>query len=199
MLAIRCMQLLANVYEDLGQRAASRSAGEEMMEAVRSAGAEVDVQLRVQSRCHFGGQLATIGEVQAGIALKEEGLGLARRVLGEAHPYTQQEAKYLALYRDEVTERCSRGLPADLLAFGTVLGLRARPELNDACAWVVGFGDGRYRVRLGNADDTVRRGPLPCARSDTYMTLGIKPANLLPVPGLQLVVVMTFLMSHLKG
>ena len=169
-LTIHCMSLLTKIYDETYQFAAARSMGEAMLKAAREAGVGLHAMANIQAISTLGTLLAKIGDMQAGSELHREGLSYANRVLGSAHPLTRSVVNQAG---------CSRGLPADLLAFGTVLGLKARPELNDACAWVVGFGDGRYRVRLGNADDT----------------LGIKPAKLVRVPGLQRVVSITFSLS----
>ena len=65
--------------------------------------------------------------------------------------------------------------PTGTCAFGTLVGLGSRPELNGESAFVVGFDKGRYRVRL--------EGGAPSGKP-----LGIKPANLALGPGTAVIV-----------
>ena len=95
---------------------------------------------------------------------------MARRVLGEAHPVTQQAARTLAVTRERLAIT-----PPGACAVGTLAGLGGRPELNGEFTFVVGFDKGRYRVRL--------EGGAPSGKP-----LGIKPANLALGPGTAVIV-----------
>ena len=156
---LRGMATLARVHSKMGQRAAARSMYEEVAEALRK-GARVDAHQATEHTRSLGAFCVTIGDFPAGVTLLEEAVAMARRVLGEAHPETQNVALNLAQSRKEVA-----AAPPHACAIGRLVGLAGRPELNGNEAWVVGFDKGRYRVRLGAG-----------ARSDK--PLGIKPANL---------------------
>ena len=184
-----CMFALSRAHEELGQLAAARSTADEMMGIVRSTGAGYDAVAKIQAICNLGELLEKIGDVQAGMALQEEGLTDARRVLGEAHPLTQTMAWLTtqghekAAARHLLTLGTARHLPTGLRALGTFVGSNTR-ELNGAIAWVVGFDKGRYRVCLdggsGAPSDVVRRAVRQCAGAP----LEVKPANIGSVSGL---------------
>ena len=176
---IMCMILLAAVYPLLDKPTAARSTAEEMMELVRDAGAVTAGSITEANQAigALGVVLGTVGDVQAGMSLLEEALTNARRGLGEAHPITQRAAQSLAESLQCASARSAQlGLPppTDLRAFGMLVGLRARPELNGKLVWVLGFGRGRYRVRIDE------KGGAPSDKP-----LAIKPANIKCVPGLQ--------------
>ena len=108
------------------------------------------------------------------LALQEEAAAMGRRVLGEAHPATQAAEGVLADTRERVSTA-----PPGACAFGTLVGLGGRPELNGEAGFVVGFDKGRYRVRLmSNCNGSAPSGK----------PLGIKPANLALTPGTAVIV-----------
>ena len=181
-----CMFTLSRVHEELGQLAAARSTADEMMGIVRSTGAGYDAVAKIQAICHLGELLEKIGDVQAGMALQEEGLTDARRVLGEAHPLTQTMAWLTTQGHEKAaTRRAQSGQTQGLRALGTFVGSNTR-ELNGAIAWVVGFDKGRYSYRVcldggsGAPSDVVRR----AVRHYAGAPLEVKPANIASVPGL---------------
>jgi hypothetical protein len=103
------------------------------------------------------------GECAAGFALQEEAAASALRELGPDHPATQDVTGILEGTRDTRAQ-----LSSSTCAYGTLVGLASKPELNGKGAWVVGFdaGKGRYRVRhSGNAL--------------TGRPIGIKPEHLI--------------------
>ena len=141
----------------------------------------------------LGALLGTIGDMQAGMTLQEEGFANARKVLGEAHLVTQRAAECLACDRERAAAQRARGLPSGLRALGVLSGLSSNArivwdgvdvgvaELNGKFAWVVGFSQGHYQVRLDEGGG---------APSDT--PLHVKPSNVMPVPRLQLRVVIPY-------
>ena len=167
-LTLSCMSLLGNVREQLGQLAAARAMHEEAVGALRRAGARADATATIRAIGQLGGCLVTIGDVPAGFALEEEAAATARRVLGEAHHMAQDIIQGLAQGR-----RFAAAFPPGACAAGTLVGLGGRPELNGKKGRVVGFDSGRYRVHLDGNNWAF------------FKPLGVKPANLVPVPGLQ--------------
>ena len=167
---LRCMTVLATVLGKLGQRATARSMHEEVVEALRRAGARADVMNTTAAITNLGQCVIGTGDVSAALALWEEAVALARRVLGQAHPTTQDATAGLAQSRE-----WAAAWPPGACAGGTLVGLRARPELNGRQGPVVGFDNGRYRVYLHVHGSSWA----------TSKLLGVKPANLVPVPALE--------------
>ena len=113
----------------------------------------------------LGVSIAVAGDVTAGLVLVEEAAAPALRELGPAHPATQDAAGQLAWIRELVAEH-----PPGTRAIGT-MAWPPSPELNDECAFVIGFdaAKGRYMYRVrheGNAR--------------TGKPIGVKPHNLIP-------------------
>ena len=153
----------------MGARAAARTMYEEAVGAVR-AGASVEAPTVVQCIANSGACCLKVEDSPLALALHEEAAAMARQVLGEAHPTTQEVARQLARARKKVATG-----PPGACAIGILVGIGGRPELNGKVGFVVGFGDGRYRVRLQGS-----------AASDK--PLGIKPTNLALAPGTAMIV-----------
>ena len=168
---LNCMNILASVRWKVGQLAQARSISEEAMMALRQAerrtGAHESIHIAAQILCNSGALLVKIGDLQTGMALHDESVTIARRVLGEVHPLTQE----MAVLANNNRKWENGGCPADMLAGGSLVGLGKRPELNRRHGFVLGFDAGRYRVRLYGA-------------APSAALLGIKPTNLRRVPRL---------------
>ena len=133
-----------------------------------AAGARAEATAAIPAFSNLGRCLVMVGDIPAGLALLGEAAATARRVLGEAHLMTQNCVRNLAHHREMAAR-----FPPGACAIGVLVGLGSRPELNGNLGRVVGFDSGRYRVHLDGSNWAF------------FKPLGVKPANLVPVPGLQ--------------
>ena len=148
---------LANLHNDKGAFAAARSTYEEVAGVIGT-----DITQTINGIINHGCCLLNIGDLPAAIARQKEAVTLARRVLGEAHPTTQQAAGMLAQCRERVAEAPPSACAAGILVgraraeHGIELHAGGRPELNGKTGFVVGFDSGRYRVRLEGSAPSCR-------------------------------------------
>jgi hypothetical protein len=158
---LRTMHSLAAVYDRMGATGKARFVLEEILVVLRrTQPAEPHTFVAINN---LSGALMQAGDSTAALALREEAAASALRVLGPDHPCTQQMTTLLAQTRQIVAQH-----PSGICAFGTLVGLASKPELNNKQVAVVGFdaAKGRYRVRHpGNMH--------------TGKPIGIKPENLL--------------------
>ena len=171
---VSCMDLLSVIHSNLCQFAASRLMGEAAMRALRTAGTRIPAfasSVSIEAITNHGCRLCwRAGDYPTGLAVLEQAVTMARRVLGEAHPMTQSVTA-----RWRKNEMAASMGPPGACALGTLIGLAGRPDLNGRKARVVGFVDGRYRMHLCLPG-------LPNDSATIYFPadkfVGIKPANL---------------------
>jgi hypothetical protein len=164
------MSRLGLLHSRLGATGKARHLGEEAAVTLRRIEpANPDTFVAIG---RLGAAVSNAGDLTAGLALQEEAAASALRELGPEHECTQGEAGELAKMRQDHSQ-----VPSGTRAFGILVGLASKLELNGEEAYVVGFdaAKGRYRVRHdGN--------------SRTGKPIGIKPENLIFKQGVAVIV-----------